>query len=270
MNTGEPFSVICKLDVRASAAEPTAYNSPLANFDTYPDSLYGGHADQEPSVHWPRLDAGVSNAKLVCPLSSEPPRQTATRCMWCMHSFDTVPVGMPVSRAESGRHIVSGVFCSMECASAHNFDRHHASHVAYTRHAMLCEVASKASTTKPVTIRPAPPREMLDTFGGPLSIEEFRSSNRPFTVVYPLHVIAQPHHSEEVSFPSGGSSVAPTRGSRFVPIDEDTIDAFTSGLRRPTNNRRGYKSTLDYMRSSSTASAGAGKSVGATSATAVP
>lgn len=242
MSDEKTSAIICKLDIKPSSGEPSAYNSPGSRFDAYPAALYQHDQDAQ-SWH----AEAQHSTRLVTAMSSEPPRTTDRLCLWCMHAFDTPPVGMPTSCDEDGgKVVVSGVYCSMECAAAHNFDRHHASHTAYTRHAMLCELASKSSTTAPVHIRPAPPREMLDIFGGPMSIEAFRDRDKAYTVIYPLHVVSQPQHCEEIAF-QGADSMSNGRVTRFVPIDEDTIDTFTSGLRRPVTSKRNFKSTLEYM-----------------------
>ena len=180
----------------------------------------------------------------MAPMNDEPPEQTETPCQWCLHPFGNPPVGLPFKKNAEGGFDVFGIFCSLECASAFNFDRLHASHTAFARHTMCCEIASLQSeqTTKPVCIQPAPPREMLELFGGPLSIEEFRCRTSSYTVVYPLPICAKHQHSETLAFTSSDIS-----GPRFVPIEDETIDSLTSGLRRPPVSKKGYKSTLEYM-----------------------
>lgn len=234
--------VICKLDIKESTGEPSAYNSEAPPYESYPAALYR-HGRDVP-------ESAPSKTRFVHGMSSDPPVSTDAMCQWCLHTFDTPPVGMPSGLVRDGKFVVSGVYCSMECAAAHNFDRHHASHSAYVRHSMLCELASSAArTVDPVHIRPAPPREMLRAFGGPFTVDEFRDRERAYTVIYPLHVVCQPKCSEDVAFQGRESSSA--RPARFVPIDDEAIDAFTMGGKRPSGSKRGFKSTLEYMRSNS-------------------
>ena len=253
-------SVVCRLDVRTEVAAPAAYDSGAAAFGELGIGTCGsagrsGHARVRTDSKWVQgapgstavtvTDAGPPIGHRIAPICSDPPVKTAVLCHWCLASFDTPPVGMPTRRMADGRFAVSGVFCSLECAAAHNFDANHASHIAHTRHALCCEMASIANRVDvPVQIRPAPPRAMLETFGGPLSIDEFRDRDRAYTIVYPLPVVAQVHHAEEMTFPK---SITGSRCARFVPIDEDAIDSFTRGLRRPTVGTRGFKSALEYM-----------------------
>ena len=234
------MSVICKLSIRDSADEPSAYNS-ASLYDSYPNSI--GSARQDHHAEHPE-ESTATGVAMIAPLPSDPPPRTKGNCQWCLHEFNTHPVGMPVSKQSSGKIAVEGMYCSLECACAHNFDKLHASHEAFARHYLCCELASTASTTGPVHINPAPARELLDTFGGPLSIEQFRDREGVYSVVYPMPVIAHAKQSEDLTF---GTMESLSRTKRFVPIDEDKIDSFTSGLRRPEVSKRGFKSTLDYM-----------------------
>lgn len=252
-------SVICKLDIRTASGEPSAYNSNEAPYGEL------GDASVQPGSHQPRVgeggmitmtsmrpgvDHGGSAGHRIAPICSDPPEKTRVLCHWCLHPFDTPPVGMPTKKLADDRFSVTGVYCSLECATAHNFDTHHASHRAYTRHALCCEMASAANqTVKPVQISPAPPRCMLNSFGGPFTIQQFRNPKEAYAIVYPLPVVAQVHQAEEMAF---NDSITGGRSTRFVPIDDDAIDTFTCGLRRPNVGKRGYKSTLEYMAPSST------------------
>ena len=242
-------SIICKLGIKDAQYEPTAY-VPDSVFLNCPADVSGKRANAG------NIEAGQSGAATsshatpnrgsykVAPLQHDPPDHTDIPCQWCMHSFEGTPVGVPVKKTPDGKFETFGVFCSLECASAYNFDTHHASHTAYLRHTLCCEIASIASgnTTKPVRVRPAPAREMLQLFGGPMTIEEFRASDSPYPVLYPLPINARHQHAENLMFSSTDVS-----GPKFVPIDDDTIDSLTSGLRRPPVSKKGYKSTLDYM-----------------------
>lgn len=257
MNSRCHSAIICKLSVRSSNVEPCAY-VPDSVFLDAPACIGGADARRRGDNVQDVQGSCDGGAELACdadsarngslrrlaPLQGDMPEKSLLPCQWCLHTFDSPPVGLPVRKNSDGKFDVVGVFCSLECASAFNFDREHASHAAYTRHAMCCEIASVSSEgTKPVNIRPAPAREMLKMFGGPMSITEFRNSDTPYTIVYPLPIVAHPQHSEELALASTESVAGP----RFVPIDEETIDSLTSGLRRPPVSKRGFKSTLDYM-----------------------
>ena len=244
------FAVVCKLDIRGESTPPVAYEHNATAFEEFGNAL-GAAAkfDSGADMTDPAMSAHTKHR--IAPICSDPPIKTSVACHWCMATFETPPVGMPTRRLPDGRFSVSGVFCSLECACAHNFDAHHASHAAYTRHALCCEMASIANhVDDPVYIRPAPPRTMLQTFGGPMTIDEFRDTDRAYTIVYPLPVVSQVQHAEELAFPK---TITASRSTRFVPIDDDTIDAFTGGLKRPSAGTRGFKSALEYLAAAKTA-----------------
>ena len=237
-------TVICKLDIRSNSSEPSAYNSTDATYEQLGAASEVAQTEDDMPPVEPGPDP-MRKEHRVAPICSDPPEHTRVVCHWCVHPFDTPPVGMPTRKLADGRFSVSGVYCSLECAVAHNFEVNKSSHAAYTRHALCCEMASTAhDTVRPVHITPAPPRALLETFGGPMSIQEFRNSTKAYTIVYPLPVVAQVHHAQELSF---SDQIAGGRSAMYVPIDEDAIDAFTCGLRRPAVGKRGFKSTLEYM-----------------------
>lgn len=237
-------SIICKLVIRQSRTEPSAY-APSSVFVNTPADVLERRGEQgapEAPVEMSRSPS--SNSYRLTPMQSEQPQHTTRPCQWCLHSFDNPPVGIPFRKNACGTYDSFGVFCSLECASAFNFDRLHASHVAYARHTMCCELATEHSnqTVRPIKIRPAPPREMLKMFGGPLTIEEFRDKESSYSIVYPLPISAKSQYSEGLSFSS-----IDTSGPKFVPIEDETIDNLTLGLRRPPVSKKGYRSTLEYM-----------------------
>jgi hypothetical protein len=246
MTTPSNGSIICKLGIKPSRLEPTAY-TPSSVFANAPADVLEKRivSDHEYSAEMLiDVERGHSTGDDSHRFSSVPPEQTTTPCQWCMHTFTTLPVGLPFKKNSSGGFDTFGTFCSLECASAFNFDKLHGSHTAFTRHTMCCEIATMQSqqTVRPVRIVPAPPREMLRLFGGPSTIDEFRKKDVAYTIVYPLPISAKHQHSESLAFTSTDIS-----GPRFVPIEDETIDTLTSGLRRPPVSKKGYRSTLDYM-----------------------
>lgn len=97
-------------------------------------------------------------------------------CWWCCHKFTNSPVFMPTSY-DSKRELfrVKGCFCSFQCCHAFMND-----HFRYKGKKFLLSHMYKAFTKEKGSlgenIKPAPPRETLKMFGGPLNIEEFRES----------------------------------------------------------------------------------------------
>ncbi len=104
-------------------------------------------------------------------------------CWWCCHTFDTVPIGMPVDfDVKTKKFRVKGVFCSFACMTAHK-DKHEKNININS----LISYLYKKLTAEPIgtKIQRAPPKETLKMFGGDLTIEEFRNSSTE-TKVYKL------------------------------------------------------------------------------------
>lgn len=97
-------------------------------------------------------------------------------CFWCCHPFDHRPVGLPVRHVErKERFFLEGVFCSWACVNAENRSR--ADFRMVQRSGMIYELARRWHGVR--ATRTAPPRLALKMFGGPMTIEEFRSPPDP-------------------------------------------------------------------------------------------
>ena len=97
------------------------------------------------------------------------PSKTNIDCLWCSHSFDSEPVGLPIKKFN---HILYmfGNFCSPECAAAYNFNMNDEN--IWDRYSLLNEIYS---TDKPINI--ANSKLLLTKFGGIYSINEYRIKN---------------------------------------------------------------------------------------------
>lgn len=105
------------------------------------------------------------------------PIETSVHCWWCCHPFNTVPCSIP-EKIEDKTFIVYGVFCSPECCAAHLFnDTNHSNSVSIWTKYSLLNVLYK-DIYKGKQIGQAYSRELLKKFGGCLTINEFRNTNR--------------------------------------------------------------------------------------------
>lgn len=105
--------------------------------------------------------------------SKKIPDATSFACFWCAHSFTWKPAIIP-EREEKGVYRVYGNFCSPSCAMAFLLHESLDTHVRWERNALLHRVYGKLYETK--RIFPAPPRESLKIFGGPMDIETYRAT----------------------------------------------------------------------------------------------
>ena len=112
------------------------------------------------------------------------PAQTTAACFWCCHGFTHRPVVLPVR--DTGDHlIVMGNFCSPECASAYLFDMRQDAHTRWEQLALLYRVYGEVCDNN---IHPAPPRSILQLFGGSLSIQEYRGLIHSHKVRVDVHL----------------------------------------------------------------------------------
>lgn len=100
------------------------------------------------------------------------PETTTIACYWCAHTFSTHPCIIPEIE-KNGVYKVYGNFCSPECAVAYLLKEPIDPHVRWERLSLLNRIYDVDGNTK---IYPAPPRESLQLFGGPLSIESYRAT----------------------------------------------------------------------------------------------
>lgn len=96
-------------------------------------------------------------------------------CWWCCHPWDGPDVHLPIRYDDRTKKFTTmGHFCSFECAKAYGMDNGGA------RWGEILEILSlyrKHVCGKYVPTSPAPKRQTLKIFGGPLTIEEFRKSS---------------------------------------------------------------------------------------------
>lgn len=112
------------------------------------------------------------------------PMQSDAACLWCCHSFTHRPVILPIR--DTGEHLlVTGNFCSPECATSYLFDMRQDSHTRWEQFALLHRVYGEACQG---TIYPAPARNSLALFGGLLSIQEYRALIRSHKVRVDIHL----------------------------------------------------------------------------------
>jgi len=111
---------------------------------------------------------------------------TNISCWWCCHKFDTIPLGIPEFITKDNFYLF-GCFCSFNCMMAYNVDLN--DYKIWDRQANIYQLKNRLDPTNKITIHPAPPRQTLNIFGGPLDIREFRESffvlNKEFRYFFP-------------------------------------------------------------------------------------
>jgi hypothetical protein len=112
------------------------------------------------------------------------PDKTDIACFWCAHTFDHQPCVIP-EREVDMVYMVYGNFCSPECGISYLLTEGLDPHIRWERMALLHRIYDANATGR---IFPAPARESLKLFGGPMSIETFRSTIREKKVRVDVHM----------------------------------------------------------------------------------
>lgn len=154
------------------------------------------------------------------------PTTTDIACWHCTEPFTTQPIGIPVECGEQ-EILCDGNFCSYSCALAYIFHSR-ASHREYNAKQLLCQVAREVHGI--ANVRPAPPMLLLDKFGGPLTIDEFRNTTEVHSVVpNPPFARADVVYESTREHEGGGEPVT-------AAADADAaVDSTICGLRVPAS-----------------------------------
>jgi hypothetical protein len=112
------------------------------------------------------------------------PECTDIACFWCAHSFDWRPCVIP-EREVNGVYQVYGNFCTPECGVAYLLSEPIDPHVRWERMSLIHRIYDQAGKGR---ICPAPARESLRLFGGPLGIESFRGTIKEGKIRIDLHM----------------------------------------------------------------------------------
>jgi hypothetical protein len=140
------------------------------------------------------------------------PESTNIACFWCAHTFTGQPCIVP-EREEKGVYRVYGNFCCPSCALSFLLHETLDPHVRWERMALLNRIYDRDGVCR---VFPAPSREVLDLFGGPISIESYRATIASKRVRVDVHM--------------------PPMVSILGSIDTKPIDFFDSSLKNTLIN----------------------------------
>lgn len=176
--------------------------------------------------------------------NSEWPMSTSVYCHWCCHPFQGVPIGLPIKMTmNEQQYCVTGCFCSLECACAHNFASRESVDERLSRYSLLNGLAVRIGCIAQTPIRPAPDRLALNIFGGHLSIDEFRvyaSSSDRYIITNTSPMISVTQQLEELNEQDTHSEY------RYVPLDSERVCRFQEKIKLKRNKPLlNTKNTLD-------------------------
>lgn len=100
-------------------------------------------------------------------------------CFWCLEKFNGPSWPLTVGRNKDGKFKVRGVHCSPECALAHGMDsREISENISLSSMYSWMESFVYKVTGNYKGITPAPPRMMMQKFGGPMTIDMFKLASK--------------------------------------------------------------------------------------------
>ena len=177
------------------------------------------------------------------------PSHTSIYCWWCSHPFDGPPCALPSNYCNNVFQ-VKGVFCSPECAAAHNFNDTNSGEDLWERYALLNFLYRKIYNDNNIKIKLAPAKETLKIYGGCLTIKEFRIHNTNYMktyklISYPLQSITPIQELKDIN--NGFSSKV---DNKIFLIEKDKLDN-TLRLKRSTPYNKS-KNTLERCMNLST------------------
>lgn len=148
-------------------------------FDIKNNTTFNRLGNKVEATEFSMYSKSTSNSKIkVAPitktiddLKNQMESRTNISCWWCCHRFNTFPIRSP-TKFDSKRNLfhVTGCFCSFNCCMSYVYKEDNKN--VYLVNFLYKKITGKSSSF----IKRAPPKEILDIFGGPISIEEYRSS----------------------------------------------------------------------------------------------
>jgi hypothetical protein len=159
------------------------------------------------------------------------PISTDVSCFWCCHQFDNTPCSIPESY-HNNLFKVNGCFCSFNCATSYLFSNEKNSNSLWEKYSTLHLLKNKLLNNNDSNfIKPAPPRESLKSFGGYLTINEFRNnSDKLYNIVSPPVIILCPQIDE-----SSYNNEIKTSNKKFIPVDQNKMNKADQSFRLKRN-----------------------------------
>jgi hypothetical protein len=184
---------INKDDFKIESTNDTLVNTfkPYEPYEAYENTFHTlDDKKKEESVDF---DLDLTELKLLPELYSSKswPEKTNIHCWWCCYSFNSIPIPLPrktnniKSLNPNDKDVenfeVKGCFCSFNCALAYSntYDYKNLQYLVlyfFKRIYKLNNPSYSKEFIRNFSIKPAPPKEILEKFGGSVSILEYRKS----------------------------------------------------------------------------------------------
>jgi hypothetical protein len=127
-------------------------------------------------------------------------KRTNQKCLWDGCTFTNLPFPLPEMFHKDNYYVI-GLFCSPDCALAHNLYVLKDSKM-YQRKSLVYKLYRELHSMGPnenITLKEAPPKELLEDYGGSMSIDTFRRNfqllNKEYVVyvppIKPLNIVIE-------------------------------------------------------------------------------
>jgi hypothetical protein len=108
------------------------------------------------------------------------PKKTNLCCRWCTYNFDWLPTYLP-EKYSDGVFYVSRCFCSFNCKAAYNLSL--GDNKVWERYSLIKMMyylinKDKIKNINDIEINVAGPIDLLEKYGGPMTIEEYRKNSK--------------------------------------------------------------------------------------------
>ncbi len=143
-------------------------------------------------------------------------------CWWCTYNFDSSPCFIPEKFYED-KYYVFGCFCSFNCAASYNLNMN--DYKVMERYALLKKLYSQNSDKRN---KLAPPKEVLDKYGGIVSIENYRKNFLTCDKEYRINLpplVALTHLIDEITMEKNENNqrVSITNMKKKLPVVKNNL-----------------------------------------------
>lgn len=164
------------------------------------------------------------------------PSKTPIYCFWCCYPFNTKPCCLPIELVNN-KYNVFGNFCCPECVTSYSFYDFNNKDKKWERYNLINLFYNKKNDKTDYKIKLAPDRLLLDIFGGPLNIKQFRNLcnnyDKNIMVNYPPLVSIIPQ-LEEVEY-KPLKKYNKEDDEIFIPLDPERLDNASENLKLKRN-----------------------------------
>lgn len=154
-----------------------------------------------------------------------------TLCFWDLHTYNSTSYVLPINNNKSIGH-----FCSLECAAAYNFLEMNDSN-CWERYSLLHYVYNID-----YKIKVAPSRILLNIFGGPLNIDEYRNLYKEKGTNTHININIPPLTNIDMQLDISNNKL--NMNNNFIPLTSKRLDEAHINLNKLTNCNKDVN-TLD-------------------------